>query len=277
MDKKKKVMLWFGLIWTCLLLLTVGGITYAWFTFQPYTLVEPVSGTVTGGETSLLIASSLQGEFAESCVLESSVSTGLKPVSTANLTRFYTAARQNRQGITDRFADATDLVEENCICGSLYLKSFSENCSVYFYLENMDFGVDAQALAALRLGLRFTTEEDSYVYIFNLEDMADVRNAEKVKTVSEDMVVVSDIDSQGRATFVPDPSRRISDYSAKRNEAEPESPLPGKEALCVLNSNEVGKVEYWLYLEGCDENCINEVQGREAFLQLSFAGVTLSP
>ena len=31
-------------------------------------------------------------------------------------------------------------------------------------------------------------------------------------------------------------------------------------------------VEYWLYLEGCDEQCVNAVQSRASEIQLGFAG-----
>ena len=32
-------------------------------------------------------------------------------------------------------------------------------------------------------------------------------------------------------------------------------------------------VEYWLYLEGCDEQCFNPVQNKDAGLMLAFVGV----
>lgn len=32
-------------------------------------------------------------------------------------------------------------------------------------------------------------------------------------------------------------------------------------------------VEYWLYLEGCDEQCINAVQSRSSEIQFAFVGV----
>jgi hypothetical protein len=47
----------------------------------------------------------------------------------------------------------------------------------------------------------------------------------------------------------------------------------GQEILCTIANNQVATVEYWYYLEGCDENCINAVQSRDAILQLGFAGV----
>ena len=48
--------------------------------------------------------------------------------------------------------------------------------------------------------------------------------------------------------------------------------MPGTQRLCALAADEVGTVEYWLWLEGCDENCINVVQSRDVALQFGFAG-----
>ena len=49
------------------------------------------------------------------------------------------------------------------------------------------------------------------------------------------------------------------------------------EARCLvqLDADEVASVEYWLYLEGCDEQCSNPVQNRTSEIQLAFAGVDL--
>ena len=40
-----------------------------------------------------------------------------------------------------------------------------------------------------------------------------------------------------------------------------------------LNVDEVATVEFWLYMEGCDDNCINAAQQKDTGIQLSFAGV----
>ena len=47
----------------------------------------------------------------------------------------------------------------------------------------------------------------------------------------------------------------------------------GTTRLIRLEKDEVASVEYWLYLEGCDEQCINEVQSKTSDIQLAFAGV----
>ena len=38
----------------------------------------------------------------------------------------------------------------------------------------------------------------------------------------------------------------------------------------------MASVEYWLYLEGCDEQCYDPVQNKDSQIQLAFAGVDVS-
>ena len=47
----------------------------------------------------------------------------------------------------------------------------------------------------------------------------------------------------------------------------------GTSVLVSLETDEVASVEYWLYLEGCDEQCFNPVQNKDAGLMLAFVGV----
>jgi len=59
---------------------------------------------------------------------------------------------------------------------------------------------------------------------------------------------------------------------AENGEAENEY-KDGGQILVQLNADEVASVEYWLYLEGCDEQCINAVQSRSSEIQFAFVGV----
>ncbi|MBP5223819.1 MAG: hypothetical protein J6Z35_11775, partial [Lachnospiraceae bacterium] len=113
--KKKKLLIWLAACWIFLLLSVIGAATYAWFTFQPYTNVEPISSTVSSGDTALLISSLPGGSFTAECVLPQSVSGNLEPVSTADLEHFYGAVRQTRQGISVMFEDAANRVDTDTI------------------------------------------------------------------------------------------------------------------------------------------------------------------
>ena len=56
-------------------------------------------------------------------------------------------------------------------------------CNVYFDRNELKLGNDAQALAAMRLGLKITTRGGSNTYILKLDDMGSTAGAEAVRTV----------------------------------------------------------------------------------------------
>ena len=144
-----------------------------------------MSGSIGPGEATLLIAANPRDEFGKQCLLPQYNGPGLKPVSTIDLSHFYRAYSQSRQGISLAFQDVSHLVEEDTIHGTLYLQSLSEACDVYFYLQGMDFGNDPQMLAALRLGLRFTTEGGVRSYIFELNEAGNTEGAVAMQTTAQ--------------------------------------------------------------------------------------------
>ena len=272
--KKKSVITGLVFAWLGLLLILVGGATYAWFTFNPYTNVEPMSSTVSDGDIALLISSEADGNFETKCVLPNSVSGNLQPISTVDLRNFFTNVKQNRQGITVSYQNAANRVETDTIHGKLYLRSLKDDCEVFFYRSGMYFGDDPQVLAALRLGLLIKVGGTEKSYIFALDDMLNTQTAQRLQTTEQERVVVSSVSDQGRPNYQTDPAKDLRAFFAVPSEDTKGLPKAGAQALCTIQAGEIATVEYWLYLEGCDENCTNEVQDCEASLQLSFAGVS---
>ena len=156
-----------ALLWLLLAALALGGATYAWFTFNNATNVEPMAGTVGDGAVSLLISASRDGPFDKECDLprEQAVEE-LLPVSTADLQSFYASAAQNKQGITLRYRDVTEQAPQRLLHGTVYLQSKNRGCDVYFFEPKLSFGSDGQALWALRLALKLTTEIDGEQLLF---------------------------------------------------------------------------------------------------------------
>ena len=264
-----------SLLWLLLAALTLGGATYAWFTFNNATNVEPMAGTVGDGAVSLLISASRDGPFDKECdlPLEQAVEE-LLPVSTADLQTYYASAAQNKQGITLRYRDVTEQAPQRLMHGTVYLQSKNRGCDVYFFEPKLSFGSDGQALSALRLVLKLTTETDGeQLLFFRLDDLGG-GGAEEQATVTGDNVVVSSIDAGGQPGYTADPAEDIGAYLAQADGEEDTTPRAGEQALCALQADEVASVEYWLYLEGCDTACVNAVQTRELSLQLGFAGVS---
>ena len=271
--KKKTFTIVLAVFWVCISLLAVAGATYAWFTFNPATNVVPISSTISDGEVALLIAKDSRGDFGVECELPQSVSGDLEPVSTIDLEHFYQANLQNRQGISVGFRECkAEELSKAVIHGTIYLKSLKDNCNVYFNRDGMDFGSDPQMLASLRLGMKISTKSGNHFYIFSLNEMGNVSNVVATQTTAQAGVVIGSLAADGSPNYVPDPAKGFSDYFAVMGAEK--LPKHGRQALCTIQADEIATVEYWLYLEGCDENCINEVQEKTASIQLSFAGVT---
>ena len=259
----------FAAFWLLVLALMLGSATFAWFTFNTSTNVLPMRGTISGGDGELTIASDRNGPFDVQCelVLNAEVDAML-PVSTADLESFYSAAMQNAQGVTLLYQPVRE--PDACMMhGTVYLRSTGSGCRVYFWPEGLDFGDDIQALASLRLGLRISTAAGTTVRIFALDDMADTSAADSRRTVVDADTVVASVDSGGNAVMAADPAESLSAYFAS---GSTELVRPGTSALCAIAAGETISVEYWLYLEGCDDNCYNPVQSRDVALQLAFAG-----
>lgn len=268
--------IYLAVFWIIVLAVTLITATYAWFTFSPDTNVTPMSSTVSEGAGDLLIANRENGTFDRECALILDSTSGiLDPLSTVDLNRFYTATAQDRNGISILFADASDRVNTSTMHGKIYLKSENTDCDVYLRRSGLSLGGDAQTLAALRLGLRITTAGGVHTYIMKLDGMGDTSAAAARRTIAVAGAVVGAVDAQGNADLQRDPSVDISDFFAREQGANDTNPEAGNVALCRLQAEEVATVEYWLYLEGCDDHCIGEVQKKDIGLQLSFAGVTV--
>ena len=265
-----------AVFWLFVLAVTLVTATYAWFTFNPFTNVTPMGSTVSQGEAILLIANQENGSFDRECtlILDGTLDE-LRPLSTADLNRFYASKAQNRNGISMLFSDVSDKVNSSTMHGKVYLKCENGACDVYLRRSGLSLGEDAQTLAALRLGLRISTVSGTHTYILKLDAMGDTASAVAIRTIPTEGNVVAAVDAEGNAAFQQDPSVDISEFFAREEGADDKEPEAGDTALCTLQAGEIAPVEYWLYLEGCDDNCIGEVQKKEIGFQLSFAGVTL--
>ena len=104
--------------------------------------------------------------------------------------------------------------------------------------------------------------------------MGSTSGAQSVLTVPSASTVVSSVSDSGQASYANDPAQDITAFMAENGELENEY-KDGNQMLAQLNADEVASVEYWLYLEGCDEQCSNSVQNKASEIQLAFAGVDL--
>lgn len=245
------------------LLLALAGVTVAWFTFSTSATVTPMRGTVTGGGVNLLIANDPNGTFEESCTLVlSSMAETIEPVTTADLSRFYAPVTQSQEGIPESYRDVTASIDALLLRGSVWIRAEGAPARIFLHKDRLSFGEDVQALAAMRLGIRVTTEAGTITHIFRLDDMADLADAESHETVPTPNTVYG-------GSYVSDPAKNIDDYAAKGLGSEAVRPA---NALFDMGANEMVQIDYYLYLEGCDGNCYNPVKARDIALALGFMG-----
>ncbi len=260
-----------------ILLVIAIGFTYAWFSLsgRAATNVTPMGGTVSDGDTALLISANASGPFDKTCELVYAGNPdSLLPVTTANLEHFYKVTTQDKKGIALLYSNVDERVNQDTLHGTVYLKCENAACNVYFNPAELKLGSDAQALAAMRLGMKITSRSGSQTYIFRLDELGATESAQSVRTVPQEGMVVTSVDGSGQPQYTPDPSVGLSDYMAKTGNGS-NSFQAGSKELVKLEADEVATVEYWLYLEGCDDQCSNPVKNIGSEIQLAFAGASV--
>ncbi|WP_294418622.1 hypothetical protein [uncultured Senegalimassilia sp.] len=253
--------------WLAVLALVLSAATFAWFSNSRFTNVTPAAHTVSEDGYDLLISASEQGPFAEQCQLASADKT-LYPVSTSDLSDFWRATFQNAAGITTDYANCTSELGEYALTGTFYLKGSSLPLAVYLYPSQMSVSADSQLLAAARVGFIIQSSAGTQSYIFRYDDLGDTSGAAQQRTTAQSDVVVS---GQGSWSYVADPAQSVSAYSMDGSGDTPTA-RSGATPLFTLGADEVASVRYFVYMEGCDANCIGEAQSQAISLQFAFAG-----
>lgn len=254
-------------LWMLLLALALVAATYAWFSGSRYTNVTPMAHTVSENGYDLLISSSETGPFDTSCTLDVADKT-LYPLSTADLTNFWRSSFQNANGITTEYSNCTSQFDDFALGGTFYLQGSSVPLSVYLYQSQMSVSTDPQLLAALRVGFVIRSSAGTQTYIFTCDDLGDTLGATAQRTTLQEGVVVS---GTQQWNYVADPAQAISGYTMDGTGDTP-TLRSGAQPLFTLAANEVATVRYFVYMEGCDENCINQAQLKDTTLQFAFAG-----
>ncbi len=253
--------------WLLLLALALAGATFAWFSNSRYTNVAPSAHTVSESGYDLLISSNAAGPFDTTCTLGAADKT-LYPVSTADLQNFWRATFQNAAGITTDYANCTAQAGDCLLSGTFYLEGASAPLAVYLYQSQMNVTADTQLLAALRIGFIIQSSAGTQTYIFACDDLGNTAAATQQRTTAQDGVVVS---GAGSWAYAADPARSISSYTMDGIGDTPVA-RSGAQSLFTLAADEVATVQYFVYMEGCDANCITEAQSKNIALQFSFAG-----
>ncbi|MDD6004733.1 MAG: hypothetical protein PUC68_03605 [Firmicutes bacterium] len=230
----KRVIL--SLIALTVALITLTASTYAWFSLRNSVDTEMLTGKVSSNEIALLISNDGLSYDVECELKPDIIADELLPVSTYDLEKFYKPLSQTEIVETYQVADW----ENRLIKGSIYLKS-DEDCDIY--LEEVSVNDSSYGL---RLGLKTDN-----VFIFNLDNKT---NPDASLTIVEENMVVKEI-ANNYPVYIQDPSQKIDNN-----------------LLYHLTKDEPLKIDYYIYLEGCDINCVKNIIGSELLLSMSFRG-----
>ncbi len=252
--------------WMLVLLCALTAATLAWFSSSRETNVTPVAHTVSESGYDLQISASVNGPWDTTATLAESDKT-LYPISTADLSQWWRGTFQNAAGITMDYKNVTAQLDDYALTGTVYLKGSSAALNVYLYPGQMSIATDPQLLAALRLGLIVQTSTGTQMHIFTCDDLGSTAGATSQRTTAQDGVVVA---GSGSWSYTADPAQAINAYAMDGNGDTPAA-RAGAQPICTLAADEVATVRYFVYMEGCDANCITQAQARDLTLQLAFA------
>ncbi len=272
-----------SVIWLLLALLVLSGAAFAWFTFGVDTNITPVSSSVGRGGVDLRISDSYSGPFSTECSLthENNADGSLYPVSTSLLQHWYEPTAQDRNGISTSFREITEQSELDAMTwhGRVYLLSENQDCELYLSRADMLLTMGDGAAQAARLGLIVhdeATGRELTRVILRLDEMDMERTgdaAEAMLTVAQRGVVTESTDGGGYPAYTADPAEDINVYMAYISEQGELS--TNSRALATLPADTVITAEYYLYLEGCDEHCINAIQDTDIRFNLGWAGAAV--
>ena len=252
--------------WMLVLAVALTAATLAWFSSSRETNVTPVAHTVSESGYDLQISSSANGPWDTTATLATADKT-LYPISTADLTQWWRGTFQNAAGITTDYKNVTLQLDDYALTGTVYLKGSSAALNVYLYPGQMSIATDPQLLAALRFGIIVQTSAGTATHIFTCDDLGSTAGAASQRTTAQDGVAVAGSSSWN---YTADPAQAINAYAMDGNGDTPAA-RAGAQPICTLAADEVATVRYFIYMEGCDANCITQAQARDLTLQLAFA------
>jgi len=260
--------------------LLAGTAAYAWFTNNSKVSTNTVTGHSGAGNMMLLIGAD------ESSLVDSNEVTveinqvnetdteKLIPVSTADLDNFWycpgTEGNEEGKAEARRFKKVENekYYYHGRMCIEMYGEQLNEDASYKLYLDvNEDMGGPiagedtGHLLSACRLGLQFG-EEDPVIIKFS-DEGAQADGNTVIKGVKYASGYV--LDSGGSP--VEDPAMDIDTYTVDSSGGDMVFP---EKALTVLQANTPVEMNIFFYLEGCDENCISDIQTNGAKLHLAF-------
>nr|AIF26501.1 hypothetical protein [uncultured bacterium fosmid pJB39A3] len=196
----------------------------------------------------------------------------LHAVSTSDLNKFWYCANM-RNGIASTFQE--DSGENNIYHGRVFVEMAGDQLTsedkFKLYIDTSDatggsiVGDDTgHLLSAARVGLKV---EDAEPIIIHFED-GDAKSDINTKVDGQLVEAGQVIGPNGQT--VTDPSEELDEYQL--DSSEDPIAVPNK-SIATLTANEPVQIDVYFYLEGCDPNCIEDIETNEAKLHLAFYAI----
>ena len=273
-------------------LLAVVSATFAWYIYNSSahtTRVKMAAGT----STKLQIASSYDGEYSSSTVMEAFTGK-LNPVSTNRIllgfrkVAGFTNGTENQPLLVANLFKSAETADYYKT--SLFLRTNGAPVKVYLSDVGYDDDSDANPIStAIRLGLvvhqpgRDGAEDKEYIFAINPDHNI---NAPSYNTYTGKDGYVLDLtssDTEAVVEFEPYTADQYCKYDKNTGETELKA---GSLPLFTLSGStdasgqytgygESVQVDVYIWLEGCDQDCTNDLVGATLkVLSLSFAGIS---
>ncbi|MDY3224498.1 MAG: hypothetical protein SOW84_01310 [Candidatus Faecousia sp.] len=264
----------------CAALLSMTAATFAWYIYNTSARTTRVE-MAAGSSVSLQIANAEEGPYGSSTLMESFTGR-LNPVSTDEITggfqrvtAFETVKNPDTNAyrlVASLFGSGTEAVDYYKT--SLYLRTNANNLDIYLSDIGFEDGDEENPIStAMRLGVAVEGRE----YIFAINESPNPNADDNAAKEPQGGYVLKHDKTDGTTVpFVPYTSANFCRYDSQTGAVS----LPdGAVALCTLSGNGHGgygqsvKVDIYLWLEGCDEDCTLNLAGQTMKnLALNFAG-----
>jgi len=255
--------------------------TFAWYIYNTAAHTTKLH-MAAGSSTSLEISNSYEGPYASSAVLESFTGM-LDPVSTNRITNgfqkvvgFENGASGQPSLLASLFGDTVENVEY--FKTQLFVRSIGNNTGLY--ISGIDFDDEDMAnpiSSALRIGFvvhaQGYNQPAEYEYIFALSDVKNPQRQYNTLTGKEGYVLDSTKKNGATVPFEPYTAINFVNYDSETGTV---SLREESVKLCDIEgskSSEPVEVSIYIWLEGCDEDCVSNISGKSLdSLALSFSG-----
>ncbi len=252
--------------------LALSSATFAWFTSNGEVSTSRVAASTANTEARLLLSaeggSSFNGsEETDIVQLNEADLEKLMPVSTDDLDNFV-----YKVGMESNSSYSLDTDEKKYYHGHVYVMAECEGVSSYtgmaLYLDDVSQMV-APASGSLvanagRLGLKLEGQDPVILYMSEEEN----DSSDQVSNTYLNGRKVSDGNvlhySSSGVTAVEDPAVSMERFSVSGDSPEP---------FAIIELNKIYELDIYLYLEGCDPDCSDDIQKDGTDLYISLFGV----